>query len=33
MVLFMDTRPVNAIVFQHDLLGADAPKSYFTLSE
>ncbi|MBT2566226.1 hypothetical protein J7I84_06885 [Arthrobacter sp. ISL-85] len=28
-VLFVDTRPVNAIVFHHDLLGADDPKSFF----
>ncbi|RKO24456.1 hypothetical protein D7Z96_08435 [Pseudarthrobacter phenanthrenivorans] len=30
-VLFVDTRPVDAIAFQHDLLGADDPKSYFSL--
>ncbi|MET3951260.1 hypothetical protein [Arthrobacter sp. UYEF36] len=30
-VLFVDTRPVDAIVFHHDLLGADDPKSFFTL--
>jgi hypothetical protein len=30
-VLFMDTRPVDAIVFHHELLGADDPASYFTL--
>ena len=30
-VLFLDTRPVDAIVFHHDLLGADDPKSFFTL--
>jgi hypothetical protein len=30
-VLFVDTRPVDAIVFHHDLLGADDPKSYFRL--
>jgi hypothetical protein len=29
-VLFVDTRPVDAIVFHHDLLGADDPKSFFT---
>ncbi|WP_176156785.1 hypothetical protein [Arthrobacter sp. P2b] len=29
-VLFLDTRPVDAIAFRHDLLGADGPKSYFT---
>ncbi|MBT2568155.1 hypothetical protein J7I84_16940 [Arthrobacter sp. ISL-85] len=28
-VLFVDTRPVDAIVFHHDLLGADDPKSFF----
>ncbi|MBT2597928.1 hypothetical protein [Arthrobacter sp. ISL-72] len=30
-VLFMDTRPVDAIVFHHDLLGADDPKTFFTV--
>ncbi|MGO4187386.1 hypothetical protein [Pseudarthrobacter sp. TAF60_1] len=30
-ILFMDTRPVDAIAFHHDLLGADDPKSFFTL--
>jgi hypothetical protein len=30
-VLFVDTRPVDAIVFHHDLLGADDPKSFFRL--
>jgi nicotinamide riboside kinase len=30
-VLFVDTRPVDAIVFHHDLLGADDPKSFFAL--
>jgi nicotinamide riboside kinase len=30
-VLFVDTRPVDAIVFRHELLGADDPASYFTL--
>jgi len=30
-VLSVDTRPVGAIVFHHDLLGADDPKSFFTL--
>ncbi|MDQ1058456.1 hypothetical protein QFZ23_002357 [Arthrobacter globiformis] len=29
-VLFADTRPVDAIVFHHDLLGADDPKAFFT---
>lgn len=28
-VLFVDTRPVDAIVFHHDLLGADDPASFF----
>lgn len=32
-VLFVDTRPVDAIVFHHDLLGADDPKSYFKLAQ
>jgi hypothetical protein len=31
-VLFMDTRPVDAIAFHHDLLGADDPKSFFALA-
>lgn len=30
-VLFVDTHPVDAIVFHHDLLGADDPKSFFKL--
>lgn len=30
-VLFVDTRPVDAILFHHDLLGADDPKSFFTV--
>jgi hypothetical protein len=30
-VLFVDTRPVDAIVFHHDLLGADDPKRFFRL--
>lgn len=29
-VLFIDTRPVDAIRFHHDLLGADDPASFFT---
>lgn len=29
-VLFVDTRPVDAIPFHHDLLGADGPKSFFS---
>lgn len=28
-VLFVETRPVDAIVFHHDILGADDPKSFF----
>ncbi|MDQ0864711.1 hypothetical protein [Arthrobacter globiformis] len=32
-VLFDDTRLVDAIPFHHDLLGADDPKSFFTLPE
>jgi len=32
-VLFADTRPVDAIPFHHDLLGADDPKGFFTLPE
>ena len=31
-VLFADTRPVDAIPFHHDLLGADDPKSFFEVS-
>jgi hypothetical protein len=31
-VLFVETRPVDAIVFHHDLLGADDPKGFFTLA-
>lgn len=30
-VLFVDTRPVDAVVFHHDILGADSPKSYFSV--
>jgi hypothetical protein len=30
-VLFVDTRPVDAIAFHHDLLGADDPARYFRL--
>jgi hypothetical protein len=30
-VLFRDTRPVDAIVFHHELLGADDPKSSFSV--
>jgi hypothetical protein len=30
-VLFVDTRSVDAIIFHHDLLGADDPKSFFRL--
>ncbi|HEU4667091.1 MAG TPA: hypothetical protein VFS79_05440 [Arthrobacter sp.] len=29
-VLFVDTRPVDAIAFHHDLLGADDPKRFFS---
>ena len=32
-VLFVDTRPVDAIVFRHDLLGADDPTSFFSIPE
>ncbi|MDQ0864735.1 hypothetical protein [Arthrobacter globiformis] len=32
-VLFLDTRPVDAIVFHHDLLGADDPTSFFSIPE
>jgi hypothetical protein len=28
-LLFLDTRPVDAIVFHHALLGADDPKCFF----
>ncbi|MBT2546879.1 hypothetical protein [Arthrobacter sp. ISL-65] len=31
-VLFVGTRPVDAIVFHHDLLGADDPKGFFSVS-
>jgi hypothetical protein len=31
-VLFVDTRPVDAIAFHHDVLGADDPKSFFAVS-
>ncbi|MET3934389.1 hypothetical protein [Arthrobacter sp. OAP107] len=30
-VLFLDTRPVDAIPFHHDLLDADDPKTFFSL--
>ncbi|MFX1822248.1 hypothetical protein PV768_20955 [Pseudarthrobacter sp. CC4] len=30
-ILFVDTRPVDAIAFHHDLLGTDDPKAYFRL--
>ena len=30
-VLFVDTFPVDAIIFHRDLLGSDDPKSFFTL--
>jgi hypothetical protein len=29
-VLFVDTRPVDAIAFHHDLLGAEDPKRSFS---
>jgi hypothetical protein len=32
-VLFVETRPVNAIVFHYDLLGADDPARFFTLPD
>jgi hypothetical protein len=32
-VLFVDTRPVDAIAFHHDLLGADDPKNFFSVAE
>jgi hypothetical protein len=32
-VLFVDTRPVDAIVFHHDLLSADDPKGYFIVPQ
>ena len=32
-VLFVDTRPVDAIAFHHDLLGADDPKCYFKVQQ
>lgn len=31
-VLFVDTRPADAIVFHHDLLGADDPTSFFSIA-
>lgn len=30
-VLFVDTRPVDAIAFHHDLLGTDDPTSFFSI--
>jgi hypothetical protein len=30
-VLFVGTRPVDAIAFHHDILGADDPASFFSL--
>ena len=30
-VLFVDTRPVDAIAFHRDLLGADDPRVFFTI--
>lgn len=32
-VLFVDTRPVDAIAFHHDLLGVDDPKNFFGIPE
>lgn len=32
-ILFVDTRPVDAIAFRHDLLGADDPKNFFGVTE
>jgi hypothetical protein len=32
-VLFVDTRPVDAIAFHHDLLGSDDPASFFSLPD
>ncbi|WP_422758841.1 hypothetical protein [Paenarthrobacter sp. C1] len=32
-VLFLDTRPVDAIPFHHDLLGADDPATFFNLPD
>jgi hypothetical protein len=32
-VLFVDTRPVDAIAFHHDLLGADDPKNFFSVAQ
>lgn len=32
-VLFVDTRPVDAAPFHHDLLGADDPKTFFSVSQ
>jgi hypothetical protein len=32
-ILFVDTRPVGAIGFRHDLLGADDPKNFFGVTE
>ncbi|QOT19434.1 hypothetical protein [Paenarthrobacter sp. YJN-5] len=32
-VLFLDTRPVDAIPFHHDLLGADDPATFFHLPD
>jgi len=30
-VLFVDTRPVDAIAFHHDLLGSDDPKRFYSI--
>jgi hypothetical protein len=32
-VLFVESRPVDAIAFHRELLGADDPASYFTLPD
>lgn len=32
VALFLDTRPVDAVPFHHDLLGTDEPANFFTLS-
>jgi hypothetical protein len=31
--LFVDRRPVDPIMFHHDLLGTDDPKSFFNVPE
>ena len=32
-VLFVDTRPVDAMVFHHNFLGADDPKAFCTVPD